>query len=55
MMKNFSPEKLRALGVLCSLAAIAIVVAIMFGGSAVPLGWPASAQDAQKPWVMELP
>jgi len=52
---KISPEKLRALGTLCALAAIAIAVTLVFGGPAVPGGWPGAAQDEQKPWVMELP
>ena len=54
-MKDILPEKLHALGVLCALAAAAIALALLFGGSAVPRGWPAAAQDEPKPWVMELP
>ena len=55
-MKKLSPEKLHALGVLCALAAIFIAVVLMFSGrSIMPHGWPASAQDAQKPWALELP
>ncbi len=50
-----SHEKLHALGVLCALAAVAIFLALLYGGAAVPHGWPASAQDAQKPWALELP
>ncbi len=51
-----SHEKLHAIGVLCALAAVFIVIVLVSSGSA-PFSrlLPASAQDAPKVWVMELP
>ena len=52
-MKKISPEKLRALGTLCALAAIALAMTLVFGKPAVPRSAP--VQDEPKLWVMELP
>ena len=52
-MKKISPEKLRALGTLCALAAIALAMTLVFDKPAVPRQAP--AQDEPKLWVMELP